>query len=295
MRMLQYCPACGQNASFRFYARGNIHPDELSPEDMRITDHQYGKRWDLIRCTFCGFLTAYPRPSPETIIRLYRSMEDPAYDAEAPHRRRNFLRILQYVEKHLQVSPGRLLDIGAASGLLLQCARERGWDVYGIEPSTHLAARAQARGLPVECTTLEDWDGPSHAFDCITIIDVIEHVLDPESFLKKARLHLRPGGVMCIVTPDGRSMAARLLGRYWWHYRPAHLHFFNFQSLSLLIRRLGGTVIARRRYRWHFSIDYLVSRLHRGQPVQWIPEKIRRWAVPVNLFDSMEMYARWNT
>ncbi|MCS7311788.1 MAG: class I SAM-dependent methyltransferase [Acidobacteria bacterium] len=288
------CPACGTVGGLVPFREGDLQWVDLRPDDFRITDAQYGRCWSLHRCRRCGMVTAHPMPPAELLSRFYEAVEDPTYMAEAAFRRRNFERILKFLMGRLGLRPGRLLDVGAALGVLVEAARQAGWEAYGIEPSRAMAEAARRRGVPVETARLETWAGPAHAFDVITLLDVIEHVSEPDHFLAKALQHLRPGGVVCIVTPDVASVAARLLGRRWWHYRPGHVHFFSNRSLSVLIERFGGQIVARRRYCWFFSLDFLLSRLHGGQPVSWLPEGCRRWVFPVNLRDSLEVYARWS-
>jgi len=288
------CPACGTVGRLRPFRAGTVRVEDVRPDDFRITDAHYGRCWPLSRCAVCGMVTAEPLPAPEVLARLYEAVEDPTYVAEAAVRRRNFERVLRFLTDRLGVRPGRLLDVGAALGVLVETARALGWEAYGIEPSRAMAEAAQRRGIPVEPVSLEAWDGPVHAFDVITVLDVIEHVAEPDRFLAKALRHLRPGGVVCIVTPDVTSVAARILGRRWWHYRPAHVHFFSPRSLRTLVERLGGRVVAWRRYCWFFSLDFLLSRFRGGRPVSWLPERLRRWFIPVNLRDSMEVYVRWD-
>ena len=286
------CAVCGIKVSWKPHLPGNIHPEEIRPDDVRVTDHQYGKRWTMVRCPHCGFVTACPRPSASLLIRLYQKMDDPDYARERRGRKKNFIQILKRLEAW-RPQKGRLLDVGAASGLMVEAAIERGWDALGIEPSQALVKQARELGLPVIETTLEAWQGPESAFDVITLLDVIEHVAEPDRFLSKALQYLKPGGIVCIVTPDVGSLTARLLGSRWWHYRPAHVTFFTRRALTRLIESRGGRVLTIRPYIWHFTVDYLTSRLHHGRPVPGLPRWIRKLQIPVNFFDSIELYAEW--
>ena len=288
-----HCPACGRTpGAWRPFLRGNIRPDEIGPEDLCITDHQYGKHWDLVACEDCGFVRAEPMPAADMLASLYRKMADADYELEAEGRKRNFQRILQRLERWAP-RRDRLLDVGAATGLLVETAIQRGWDAVGLEPSLSLAARAVAKGLPVEATTLEAWEDRDARFDAVTLIDVIEHVGQPDRFLQAAVRRLRPGGVACIVTPDIRAAAFRLFRHRWWHLRPAHVVFFHRKSLAGLVERSGGKVLAVRRYTWHFTTEYLYSRIFSGKRPGFLPGFARRLCWPLNLLDSLEVYARW--
>ncbi len=286
--MVTNCPVCGSTQKGKLYLQGNIRIDGLSPDDMRITDHQYGKCWNFYRCPECDCLYANPRPSSGTLERLYGSMEDSVYESEAHTRKLNFESIFKTLEKW-QPKPGHLLDIGCATGLLLEVASERGWSVEGIEPSQALAQQARAKGFQVYQTTLENWT-PSRMYDCITMIDVIEHVVEPQPFFEKAFSLLNPDGWLILVTPDVGSFFARIFRRRWWHYRPAHVTFFTRKTIRHLARMYNGRIMKMRFYVWHFTMDYLLSRLNKGRSVSWVPRFIRNRKIPLNLFDSMEVY-----
>ena len=46
-------------------------------------------------------------------------------------------------------------------------------------------------------------------------------------------------GIGMMVTPDINSFFARIMGKKWWHYRVAHIGYFNRKSLNILLDRAG--------------------------------------------------------
>ena len=152
---------------------------------------------------------------------LYREMADETYLVEERGRRRTARRLLDLLGAH--VPSGRLLDVGCGYGLLLDEARSRGYDVEGIELSSAAARYARARlGLRVLETSLEDPMLDGERYDAIAMVDVLEHVDDPVAALERVRSLLAPGGALLIATPDPSSFVARIAGRRWWCYLPAH-------------------------------------------------------------------------
>lgn len=202
-------------------------------------------QWLILRCVKCGMVYVDPRPDPHT-RELYSgdsygfvrsSQADAAVDGR-PHP----VRVMSEVESH--VGSGALLDVGCATGELLIEARRRGWCVQGVEISPHAARVATARGIDVTVGLLRELGLPANSFDAITLLDVIEHLDDPLQELHEIHRLLRPGGVICIETPNWRSIYRLLLGRRWAAMQPRlHILYFDALSLSRLLDRAGFEVV----------------------------------------------------
>ena len=189
--------------------------------------------------------------------------------------------------------PGSLLlDVGAASGIFLNLAREAGYRVAGIEPSAALVADAERLyGLKLFCGTVEQFTA-SEKFAAITLLDVLEHVTDPDALFPSWNGFLAPGGMLVIVTPDIGSLAARIMGGRWWHYRVAHINFFNRSSLDWLLEKHGFEIVLRKRFAWNFSAYYLVTRLLPFLKGKALQKPLKKLHLKLQLSDSWEIYAR---
>jgi SAM-dependent methyltransferase len=293
-RPVPACPACG-GVRLSPYRKGTFSAADLTPEDFKITDSRYGATWDLSRCLDCGHIFADPCPPPALVNATYGAIEDPLYDAEAAGRGKNFLRILRRLEK-LQPGKGRLMDVGAATGILLRLARDRGWTPDGVEPSAWAVGHARrVHGIALREGAFETVPLEPFSCDAVTMVDFIEHTAVPNEALKQAARILKPGGVLCLVTPDIRSLAARLAGRRWWHFRPAHLAYFSRHGLDALFRRTGFAPVLRKRYAWTFSAHYLLSRLNWTRGLLINPRTasfLEKIPIQLALGDSFEIYAR---
>ena len=139
-------------------------------------------------------------------------------------------------------------------------AEKLGFTAVGIEPSAWLAEIGRRHGLNIINGTLPNRKVRGK-FDVILLIDVIEHVSQPLQLLKILSKLLSPKGKCVIITPDASSIFARLLGFRWWHYRIAHISYFNSCNLSLILNRANLRVTHTKRPAWFFSYDYLHQRL----------------------------------
>ncbi len=257
--------------------------DALTSDSFSITDSHYGMTGAIYRCASCGFLQCSELTE---VVPFYEGLMDKAYDDGRRERSIQARKILEVVQ---QLQPaGRLLDIGAGSGFLVEQAIQMGYRAEGIEPSGWLQKMAQERSLPVHLGTFPH-PSVSGPFDVITLIDVVEHVSEPLALLTHIAEGLAPDGTAIIVTPDVESIAARVLGWKWWHFRVAHIGYFNKRNLFLALDRAGLRPILVRRPGWFFTADYLWERVNRylPRPLRMAsPRFLAKQVIPVNPRDS---------
>ncbi len=230
----------------------------------------------VARCLNCGQRFVWPVPSDSVLAAIYDrgyyrgghgSVGFSDYAALLPARRRMFTRHLDRIER--LVRPGRVLDVGCATGDFLVVARERGWDPVGVDPSP-AREQALAAGVRIVGRTIDDADVAPHSLDVITFWDVLEHLPDPVASLRRARQLLAPGGLVAATVPNAGSAVARLSGRRWFGYKTAgeHLQFFSAATVSRCFEMAGFRVELRRPVAWSCTIGFLIDRaaLYLGGP-----------------------------
>ena len=273
---------------------------QITSDDFKISDSHYGRTARLVECTTCGFRYADPLPAAD-LLQLYADLVDKDYSQGSEGRIRPFRHI---ISKCLGIRPEArtLLDIGASTGLLCAAAQERGLQPTGVEPSEWAVNVAREQfNLDVLLGTFPHPDLRGQQFDVITLTDVIEHLSDPVSLLKETAEALSPQGLLVITTPDANSLAARIMGHRWWHYRVAHVCFFNRATMATALKQAGLVIEAVETYRWFFELGYVAERLERYVPIsgprRWLAKTAMGRAlfsrtVPVNLRDSLTYYAK---
>ena len=276
------CWICGSRSGG--LVRSGVASDVLNPACLMITDSSYGRTLDLYRCKTCGFVQAHV---DQNVVSLYEDLEDPEYVAGWTERSLQHRRILELVHSHIPT--GRLLDIGAGGGMLVEQALQMGYDAEGIEPSRWLTGVARARSLPVHQGAFPSANVVGE-FDVITIVDVLEHVQDPVGLLRAVESSLTRTGLGVVVVPDVGSIVARLLGRKWWHFRTAHIGYFDKETILTALHRAGLAHVLIRRPAWYFPLGYLLERLNRYLPgILRLrnPSRFSRPTVKLNLRDSL--------
>jgi 2-polyprenyl-3-methyl-5-hydroxy-6-metoxy-1,4-benzoquinol methylase len=113
----------------------------------------------------------------------------------------------------------RILDIGCSRGQLLERFRRyEGVEFVAIELDPEVREQARARGIeaePHQINVLEDGQITARlpyedaSFDVVLAAEIIEHIVDTQTFLAEIHRILRPDGAVLVSTPN-------LL---WWKYR----------------------------------------------------------------------------
>jgi 2-polyprenyl-3-methyl-5-hydroxy-6-metoxy-1,4-benzoquinol methylase len=200
-------------------------------------------------CDSCGLERIEPQPTDETLTKIYGRHYYDAWGLQrneetvARLKRGTFAYVLDRLPPRSD-GGGKLLDCGAATGFLLELARDRGMSPYGVELSEFGAgeiARKFGAGHAfqgnLESATFPD--AREGDFDAITMCDYLEHVRTPKTVLERAHTLLAPGGALALTTPDTGSLTHRLLGAGWPHYKVEHLHYFARTNLRRLLTDTG--------------------------------------------------------
>ena len=222
------------------------------------------------------------------------------YDAEKDATRSTFVRSLDRIEEACH-SKGRMLDVGAASGYFLDIARERGWQVEGIDIAPSARAEALKKGIEVRTGVLEAGVYPTNSFEAVTAFDVVEHVPNPKALLTAMQNILKPGGVLFGSTPDAASNFARLMGKRW-HLLcpPEHLTVFSDQSLRRALAETGFEVLWTGRIGKQFTVPYIAQTAARWLNIPLLSRMatalartpFRRLSLPLDFQDNVFFLAR---
>jgi SAM-dependent methyltransferase len=220
------CPACSSSrinplSNYRFWQKGSSYLP---------TDYQ------MLVCSTCGLWFKDNLPSEETLKRHYESLNvevDPwNYSGRLPHERK--------LDEILNKLPdgSKVLDVGCWTGRLLASHHSR-LKVYGIEPNASAATVAKQNGLHILGSEVTGNLSSFDSFDCITIVDVFEHLLEPMQTLGYLVSALAPSGKLLIVTGRTDCLPVWLAGiSYWYFLYSDHLVFLNRRFTSWLQEKM---------------------------------------------------------
>lgn len=231
-----------------------------------------GNRAQAVSCSDCGLLFAYPQPPPEDLQAYYAP--EGGWQAARPERSSSGTQawantpvavildaLHQYVPVNQPAVNARVLDFGCGPGNWLNALQDRGWDTYGVEPSSDVAFARHKRLLAVPTEP---------QFDLVLAFHVLEHLPRPLDTLRELGRAIVPGGYCFVSVPRIDTLAVHRQVDYCLHPRH-HIVAFTEACLRGLLARSGLHVIA--------SFHMLDDRVSKGLPLR-LRLLARRTAAP---------------
>lgn len=217
----------------------------------------------VFRCPSCTLVFEWPQLSDQAAQELYGDSYYESWGIEQDPsvremKKRTFELKLRAIER--VISPGRILDVGCATGFFLEAAAERGWQAHGVEVNPYAVQQARKQfGDRVVEGTIESKQLDGLSFDAVAMSDVLEHVCDPLATLYRANELLREGGLVAITTPNVAGLAALIFRSRWPHLKAEHQFYFSPRTLSDLLTRAGFRVLSLKSAVKALSLNYIYS------------------------------------
>lgn len=238
-----YCPVCGSDT---FYKTG------------KPCGHGEDSKFDEMQCKKCKLRWVEPMPTEDEIDEYYRNYYarrrktgklncqettlSKIYRSITFKKSRDRIYIRR-LDKY--TGRGLFLDFGCGEGELLIIAKNRGWNVTGIEYSVEIKEELAEFGINVINTNNLSGAGlKENSVDCISSTHVIEHIINHEKFFSEVKKYLSPGGIFATKVPSGTSLRAKLNLSYWHLTFPyEHLWGFDINNYRLLLEKNGFDIL----------------------------------------------------
>ena len=209
-----------------------------------------------------GFYEIKPRPSISQLKSYYSSkyFQEGRGSYEVRYDKRELKWIVQKSKFKLFLAKRFLcpkknkklsvLDVGCGEGFCMDAFLKNGWKVEGIDFSNeglkqknpHLIRFLQKGDIELE---IQKKIKDNKTYDCVLLLNVLEHVLKPIDLLKKLKKLVKKKGVLMITVPNDFSVAQKMaqklkfINHSFWVAPPDHLQYFDNNSLAKLARYCG--------------------------------------------------------
>ncbi len=205
------------------------------------------------KCIFCNTIFANPRPFQNDLNNFYRNSDSSKfwssdfYKKTEKNRKKfiwknkalNIFKILKKFKKNKY----DLVDIGGGYGLFVDefSSLSKNINISIIEPSIYLSQILEKKGYRVinkflEQVQYKELNTTNNTL--FTCFELFEHVLNPNTFLKKIYNLMKRNDIFVLTTLSGTGLDIISLGKKSNSISPPqHLNFFNPFSIELLLKK----------------------------------------------------------
>jgi len=224
-------------------------------------------------CESCNHLFLKDIPDEDAIHRLYSGeanqdvanqahiyADDQSWKDRVEYISKPKLNFIIDVIKTIDSSEISLLDIGCGGGEILKACCDRNIKSLGIDSDKELISFCVSKKLDAVCTYVDD--NISHIvkrknkqINCVSLINVLEHIENPTNFLQLLSLVENEYFVFEVPLHPSLSTIINILSEeltYRHVYPPDHLHIFTKESISHMLNKIGFKEIAC----WYFGQDF---------------------------------------
>lgn len=189
-----------------------------------------------------GFRVIDPLPDKEKLEKYYRDKyfkKSKSYNYSPPNTEKDFIKFISLakifmVKKYLKdLKNKKILDIGAGQGTFLYNVKNHFKSSLGVDFSiNNLKKKSGAKIKFVSANPEKFIEKNLNEFDVITLNNVLEHVTDPTSFMKKINKNVKKSSYIIVTVPNDFSDLQKQTNKKakrknYWVSPPEHLNYFN--------------------------------------------------------------------
>jgi len=244
-------------------------------KDYTVSGESFELRYD----SNLDMYHTFPQPNEDNLSAYYKSTD---YISHTDANNSLLDRIYQLVKKYairkkvalmesFQLAEKNILDIGCGTGDFLSGAKNRNWQVYGVEPSQQASklAKVKLNDPNIILKDISDFKKKNkpYSFDVITMWHVLEHIPDFNNYIDKIKTLLKKDGYLVVAVPNHKSYDAKHYKEFWAAYDvPRHLWHFSQKSIEKIFNKHQMQVIkVRPMYFDAFYVSLLSEKYKKGK------------------------------
>ena len=216
------------------------------------------QHYRIVRCKNCGLVRSDPVLSEDNLSLLYKNCKF-LYENESRLAAATYASLAQ---KYFKLLPGNqkrsLLEVGCGNGTFLEEMMRNGIEnVVGVEPTNDVQNFTSDKMKP---HIINDVFKPGRfgdeTFDMMCAFHLIDHLLDPDEFVKESLRILKKSGMILLVCHNVDAMVNRVLKECSPVFDIEHIFIFNKSTLRTLVEKNGFEVIGIGDLRNTYKISY---------------------------------------
>lgn len=230
------CTICGNNKNTKLLYKENYDFTKLDKKTFSARRMPDGTHYRFVKCYKCGLVFSNPIIDALKIKKFYED-SDFNYQTESEYLRKIYFK---YLTKFVNVDKDmKILEIGCANGFFLDELYKKGYrNVYGVEPgmsSVNKASQNIKNRIRINVFKRKLFN--DNTFDLILCFHTLDHVINPNLFLKDVNFLLKKRGKIFFVVHNTKSLSAKILGEKSPIFDIEHIFLFNENNIKKIFSK----------------------------------------------------------
>lgn len=188
--------------------------------------------YKINKCSNCSLVFSSPILPLEKLFPLYRESLC-NYQDQIPYLIKTYFKIVNEIKKDLPKNP-KVLEVGCGNGFFLKALKDLNFtqNVFGVEPSYKMVSKADSSiRNRIKIDVFNSNLFPKNSFDLALCFHTLDHMIDPNDFIKGANSMLKKNGYVIVVVHDTQGLSVKLFGESSAIFDVEHIYLFNKKTL----------------------------------------------------------------
>ena len=238
------CAICGEKQQIKTlypptFDRKNVSKNTYSAR--RLPDKVH---YRIVKCLRCSLIFSSPIISLKEISKFYKDSLC-NYEDQIPYLIKTYLNIIKNIWNKVPKNP-KVLEVGCGNGFFLKALLDSKFtkNIFGVEPSSKMVLEADSSlRNKIKISIFKSNMFAKESFDLILCFHTLDHMYDPNEFIRNSYSMLKRNGYVIIVVHDTEGLSVKLFGENSAIFDIEHIYLFNKRTLKLLFTRNKFNVV----------------------------------------------------
>ena len=228
-----HCAICGSKEKIKELYEENFDVKKIDSATFSARRTPDRIHYRFVKCLRCGLIFSNPILEQDKISSLYLK-SDFYYSDESEYLKETYWLNLNRFLPNKEMEKLKLLDIGCGNGFFLEKAKDMGIsEIFGVEPgrASIKKARKDIR-IRIKTGILKQGIYNTGKFDIITCFHTLDHIVDPNLFLRITFSLLKKRGMAFFIVHNTDGLSVKLFREKSPIFDIEHIYLFNPQTLA---------------------------------------------------------------
>jgi len=253
------CALCGEKQQVKILYPATLKEEKISGKTYSARRLPDKIHYRIVKCGKCSLVFSSPILSPRKMSLLYGESSC-NYKDQIPYLIKTYFKLVKQIENDLPKNP-KVLEVGCGNGFFLKALTDLDFtkNVFGIEPSFKMLLEADsALRNKIKTNVFKPDLFPKNTFDLILCFHTLDHMYDPNEFIRETYAMLKKDGYVIIVVHDTEGLSVKLFGEKSAIFDIEHIYLFNKKTLGDIFERNRFKVLKVFNLVNNYSLNYWI-------------------------------------